>query len=105
MPQGLEVYGPDGATYISVTSRLGRVLGQVTVSSSGSLVDSRFAQGQPFFMLVGGGGGNAFYYPFVSISGTTLSWTFTPPPANSSPGTEAGATPSPATTTIMYGVY
>lgn len=90
------MWDEQGRLILDVTDRMGRVVGSVkTGSSSGSLVDSGFSYGEPWFMIVlepgqyegWTPGGSTQWRPAVTISGNTLSWT-------------AGV-PS----TIVYGVY
>lgn len=96
MAYGLRVWDAAGNLTLDTSTRLGRVLGFVEVSANGSLTVPEFDQGQGFARVNTTGndiGPNAQYGwpPSVSISGTTLSWSY--------PSTTRG----PAI--IVYGVY
>lgn len=78
MTAGMQLFNTDGSLWLDLTGRYGKFLGQVyTGEASGAINVPEFTQGQPFAILVNlpanwGIGG----YPLISISGTTLSWTF-----------------------------
>lgn len=105
MPQGLEVYDEQGQLRFSATDRLTRLIGEVySGSSAGAISVPEFAtHGSPWFCVYddtstsAGTLGNQLYTPVVTISGTTLSWTFMDGPNNPSGIRQ----PS----TILYGVF
>lgn len=77
MPAGLQVFDASGNLVTNITDRIGRVLGTIeTGTSNGSVTGvSGFSTGTPFKMCVTLSG-LGYYMPTVTISGTTLSWTF-----------------------------
>lgn len=93
MTAGLQCFDASGQLTLDVTTRLGRIIGQVqTTGSAGSLTAPGFSQGEPFFCLLpiaypGAGASGGTVWPKVSISGQTLSW---------SSGSQAY---------LLYGVY
>ena len=78
MPVGLQIWDAAGNIVLDTNYRTARRLGSVvTGTSNGSLSIPDLVQGQPFFIsepLLN----NVAYYvlPNVTISGTTLSWSF-----------------------------
>lgn len=79
MPAGLQVFNAQGVDILDITSNLGLHLGTIeTGTKAGSIVVPGFAQGTPFYMIQGENpayaGTNAV--PNVTISGTTLSWSW-----------------------------
>lgn len=78
MPAGLETYGPNGATLVSYTSRIGRQLGSLmTGTSNNSVSIPALAQGVAWIATLSpGSGGEIQSTPSISLSGTTISWTF-----------------------------
>ncbi|MGE8688634.1 MAG: hypothetical protein ACN6PJ_15940 [Achromobacter sp.] len=77
MPAGLETYGPNGATLVSYTSKIGRQLGSVnTGTSNGSVYLPELAQGIPWIATLSPGGGPFQSTPAIAMSGYTISWTF-----------------------------
>lgn len=84
---GMKVWDATGNVMMTEADRITRVLGIVsTTSSSGSLTDARFADGQPWFAV------QAPSYDaagkMVTFSGTTMSWASSSFSAN-----------------IVYGIY
>lgn len=79
MGQGLQVWNSSGSLVLDSPTRLGVRLGSVlTGTTNGSLSVPGFAKGVPFCVAVTSGslyaGEEA---PVVSISGTTLTWSYT----------------------------
>lgn len=83
MGLGAQICGPTGAPTLDVADLTGRVLGSlVTGASNGSVTGvAGFAAGTPFWSY------NPFSgygpVPQISVSGTTLSWTFPDTPGRS----------------------
>lgn len=93
MPSGIQGFDAGGNEIFSVTDRLARVLGIGTIGpGNGSFVHGGFATGQGWYSVIPLTLTlqNSFT-PTVTISGTTLSWTFQP-----------GFT---STCLLIYGVY
>lgn len=78
MPAGLETYGPNGATLVSYTSRIGRQLGSLnTGTSNGSVYLPELAQGVPWMATLSpGASGGSLNTPAIVMSGYTISWSF-----------------------------
>lgn len=85
MPTGLQVFDATGTIMLDATTRTGVILGDLasTGKSNGSLSVPGFALGQGFYICNPAPG---WYWsseqadsraPTITISGTTLSWTFT----------------------------
>ncbi|WP_321866769.1 hypothetical protein [Paraburkholderia tropica] len=90
MAYGLRIRDANNKVILDTSYGMGRILGQIAVSASGSMVVDGFSQGTPFVM-VHQDNSNRYGYFTASISGTTLTWTF-----NGS-GSKAA--------TLSYGVY
>lgn len=77
MPQGAQFWDASGNLIIDFTTRTGFVLGRVDIDTgnqSGSVTNSAFADGGPFFFFLSTGSlGQPM--PTVSFSGTTMTWT------------------------------
>lgn len=76
MPVGFEAWDEFGNLIVGVNDRITRILGvfQTTTSpSSGSIVDPRLLEGVPFYQMINFGWTR--FYPSVTISGDTISWT------------------------------
>lgn len=80
MPQGLEVYNPDGSLQFSTVNRVYRMIAaQVTGTADGSVnVPGLSAQGTPVVAVTPTATGNV--PPSASVSGDTVSWTFSGTP-------------------------
>lgn len=94
MPAGFRVRDAANVVRINIEDRLTKIIGYVeqapmaTVGSggrfvappgaNGSLVVPEFAQGAPFFFVVPAGQVSAYQFmpPTITITGTTLSWTW-----------------------------
>jgi len=78
MSQGLQIWDANGQLILDTTYRVARRLGTVTTGmSNGSLNIPDLSQGQPFFISEALRDPGSYYViPSVSISGTTLSWSF-----------------------------
>lgn len=76
MPQGLEVYGPNGELEVHVGSRMTRMLGRVIDANAGSLNDPQLTQGSPFVAPILNLNGLMYprTVPAATISGQTVSW-------------------------------
>lgn len=83
-----------GAVLLDLSTRLARILGVVQVSADGSLDHDGFATGTPFARVMYAGADPdlvSAYLPFVSFSGSTMTWDF--PAASAGPSM------------IIYGVF
>jgi len=79
---GLQVFGADGKLQVDIGQRIGRIIGKFnTGTSPGSITVPDFAQGSPFYLISLFNSGVTVFGPVVTISGTTLSWTFDRTPA------------------------
>lgn len=77
MSYGFRAYGPDGQVQVTVDSNLTQIRGVFsTGTSNGSRTDFSLASGTPFCGVLNHSG--SLYLPTVSVSGTTISWTFSP---------------------------
>lgn len=77
MAAGLQVWDANGSLIVDLSTRLGRILGVTTFSSStGSITDADFASGTPFFIASPTSVSSPSFGPKLTISGTTLSWDF-----------------------------
>jgi hypothetical protein len=98
MSYGLEVFDVSGNTTLSVTDRLTRVIGEViTGKSNGSVTNSEFLNGTPFYVFVERMGLEEFsvrYWPQVTVSGSTMSWSFL-----------GGNSNTRVSVRLLYGVY
>lgn len=58
--------------------RMGRTIGYVDVSSNGSMVVPAWAENEPFFraLPIGGGPLAGLRTPRITVSGTTITWTY-----------------------------
>lgn len=95
MPVGLQVWDAAGNLIVDTTSYLGVILGTHVITKStgnGSISFPDLALGTPFFTLVTSTGS---FTPTISVSGTTISWTYDAIASLYEPGT--------STYTILYG--
>ena len=95
MPQGLQVWDSSGNLIVDTNSSLGVILGTHTITKSagnGSLSVGDLSLGTPFFTVITSTG---TFYPIVSVSGSTISWTYDLFAQIYEPGT--------STYTILYG--
>lgn len=77
MPVGLQVIDEDGNVIVDTSTRLGRILGVTTIgASSGTVVDSGFLQGTPFWVAIPLATGDVVFGPAISVSGSTLTYDF-----------------------------
>lgn len=75
MPQGMQIWDPSGKLVLDTAHRLTRMLGVFdTGVTDGSMNFPGFTTGTPFYIKLTPDLGNA--PPVVSISGTTLTWSF-----------------------------
>lgn len=86
MPQGLQVFYPDGTLKLDTTSLLGRVFGSISVpagQASGTISNDQFVQGKPFLIGMFAMGaftgsvitGPAFSQVSFTSSGSSINWT------------------------------
>ena len=79
MPQGLQIWGASGEPILDTTTRVGVALGAVNTGTvNGSVVAEGLALGEPFFFVIPDGTSFADAVPVVTISGTTIFWSFPP---------------------------
>lgn len=95
MASGLQLFDSAGAIVLDTNDSITRILGTVQTSRNvnGSLT-ADFDQGRPFFMYLSRGASGYTVLPDVSISGRTLSWSYSG--KNQSNTTDAF---------ILYGLY
>ena len=73
-----KVWDAAGNLWQDLTTRYARKLGQVTITSSnqsGSVTDAGFADGDPWYFMLGAT--QVYGEPRVSFSGNTMTWTAT----------------------------
>lgn len=77
MGQGIREYDASGNLIFDSSTQIGRVLGVATLTGAtdSSLTDAGLLTGTPFYMVVFLGS-YATYMPTISISGSTLSWSW-----------------------------
>ncbi len=93
MPAGLECYDAQGRLMFSATDRLARVLGVVnTNAADGSLTDAGLTTGAAYFAFFPSSMTADRYWPTVTVSGSTLSWSY------AMPSYRVGGV-------ILYGIY
>lgn len=96
MPQGLQVWDENGQLEVDVTSRLTRIIGSFTttegVNVSGSVVDDRLLDGQPWYVIQQTPSSRP-WLPIISISGNTISWS------------SRGGSSVTRSVNVVYGVY
>ena len=95
MPSGFQAFAADGTVVLDTNDSITRILGtaQLTRNVNGSLV-ADFDQGRPFFMYLSRGASGYTVLPDISISGRTLSWSYSGKNQNNT--TDAF---------ILYGLY
>ena len=79
MSQGLQIFDADGNITLDITDRFTRCLGIITSgTTSSSVIDADLANGVPWYIVrIVPMDNIGFIQPLlVTISGTTLSWTF-----------------------------
>lgn len=77
MAYGLQIFNSSGQNIIDTSSRLGKLLGSTIVNQSGSLTDSSFLVGVPFYIVVpyNTTGNYEIFNPVeVSFSGSTMTY-------------------------------
>ena len=95
MAYGIKVWDASGNTVMDSSTRLGRILGTTTTgTSNGSISNSAFSQGSPFYTVYTIGGSGYDVQPYVYVSGTSLVWYWD----------TSGASYN-ASCLIIYGVY
>lgn len=77
MAAGFEVFDANGATVISVTDKLCRILGSVDITSNGSTTNPGLLNGTPWWACrqISASSVDATY-PNISVSGSTISWSY-----------------------------
>lgn len=97
MPAGVQVFDEAGTLKVSLGDRIGRFTGSVVTNGvDGSITIPGTKTGEPFFILtqlenpIGW-----FSPPLVTISGSTISWTYLPTAGN----------PQRINCLIRYGVH
>lgn len=92
MADGLKVWNPNGVLVADITSRLPRIIGEISAGAAGgSINDARLSGGTPFPIVLAPTETGTRALINVSISGTTVSWSFP----------NGGA----SNYTILYGYY
>ncbi|SPA00503.1 putative bacteriophage protein [Cupriavidus taiwanensis] len=97
MPAGLQTFDSAGNLKLSLGDRVGRFTGAVvTNGADGSLTIPGTDTGEAFFVLTSLENPMGWFSPpLVSISGSTISWTYLPTPGN----------PQRINCLIRYGVH
>jgi hypothetical protein len=92
MPAGLQTFDAAGNIIVDLTTRITRVGGTASIpaGSTGSVSVPNASQGTIWYAFCHQTGER--YYPGISVSGSTISWT---------PSTQG----TPADKTIIFGVY
>ena len=86
MAQGLQVWDASGNLAIDTSGSLGTVAGSVAYgNTNGSVTIPEFSMGRPLWFVLPGAGGSSVYQPNISVSGNTLSWSWTVPGSASNP--------------------
>ncbi len=79
MTVGLRTYKADGSLRLEITDRTSRVVGVIqTGKSNGSIT----LPGQAFFAILNNDPSEAGRVPFISVSGGTITWSWTVPGAS-----------------------
>jgi hypothetical protein len=90
----MQVYDASGNIIVDTSTKLGQILGTVSTGiSNGSVTNSAFSFGAPFYFILPSGSGYNVQ-PDVDITGATLSWSWV---------TSGESYNNPCT--IIYGVY
>ena len=77
MSQGLQVWDGGGAIVLDTNTRAGVALGVIsTGTSAGSFIDADLSLGEPFFFTLPGAPGWNGNVAVITISGTTIYWSF-----------------------------
>lgn len=92
MPAGVQTFDAAGNIIVDITTRITRVSGIVSIpaGSTGSVAVPNASQGTIWYAFLHTSGDR--YYPVVTVSGGTISWT---------PSTQG----TPANKSLIYGVY
>lgn len=93
MPQGMQIWNAAGVLVLDLADKVSRLSGTVNIpaGSTGSVNVPNASQGSIWYAVLVNGGSQ--YFPIVTISGSTISW---------SPSTLL----TPAVAAVMlYGVY
>jgi len=92
MADGLKVWDPNGVLVADITSRLPRIIGEISAGAGGgSITDPRLSGGTPFHIVLAPTETGTRSMIQASISGNTVSWSFP----------NGGA----SNYTILYGYY
>jgi len=70
---GFQAWDSTGNLIVDTTSRLGRILGVINISSDGSLSDGQLTTGAPFYVFASINF-SSFSQPLVGFSGSTMTW-------------------------------
>ncbi len=80
MPAGFQCWDENGTLLYDTTTNMGRILGTISTGGvNGSLSVPAFSQGTPFafpVLVLSDAASVDVFQPLVTISGTTLSWTY-----------------------------
>ncbi len=77
--QGLRIWDEGGNLILDTNDRIGRIIGIYTITGGvdGSITNSEFATGTPFWQLIPVVS-YVSLYPEITSSGSTISWAFDP---------------------------
>lgn len=73
MTTGFQAWDSAGHLIVDTTSRLGRIMGVISVSADGSLSDAQLTTGTPFYVFASIDF-SSFSQPLVTFSGATMTW-------------------------------
>lgn len=77
MPQGLQVFDASGNVMVDLTTSITRVLGMADIgTSNGSITDTGFSTGIPWWVVLCTSTGSNIFSPSIGVSGNVLSYTF-----------------------------
>lgn len=99
MTYGFETRAQNGTVVLSISDRVSRVLGRVnTTKADGFIEHADFAQGEPFWALLGPVSTASQYQPTITVSTVNglkrISWAWAVPGSNANNNAD-----------VIYGVY
>jgi hypothetical protein len=96
MSQGLQIWDSSGNLVLDTNTRLAQWLGQVSSGgNNGSVTDNELLRGTPYYYVRASVVGAFAKVPAITISGSTITWTY--------PAPKAGFSSAPVV--ITYGVF
>lgn len=73
MTTGFQAWDSANNLIVDTTSRLGRIMGVIAISSDGSLSNGQLTTGTPFYVFASINF-SSFTQPLVTFSGATMTW-------------------------------